>query len=218
MNYAFLDESGTVGVGLVMTGAVISTSYVNRRISRIIKDVMRGQNSLSIEIPRTQPPRASDSRPEITHDIIRRLGKENLPIYVRVLNEPLPQQADPNRIYDRLVAVTVADCIDRHGDLHAVLHNYYDNPDLAKQLEETVRNEVANRGAGRLLSLTQTDLIDRRWGYQLVAIDNVVWAVHRSLNYGETDLYGIISQRIAQGGQRDVTIEELTGELLDDET
>lgn len=216
MKYAFLDESGTVGVGLAMTGAVISSSYMNRRISGIIRDIMRGQNTLSIEIPRTQPPRASDSHPEITRDIIRRLAKENIPIYIRVLNEPLPEETDPNDVYNGLVAVTIADCIDRHGDLHAVLHNYYDNPKLAEQLEQAVREEVSKRGSGQLLTLTQTDLMDRRWGYQLVAIDNIIWAVHRKLNYGDTDLYGIVSQRIAQGGERYVTIEELTRALTDD--
>lgn len=211
MNYAFLDESGTVGVGLAMTGAVISSSYINRRISQIIRSIMLGQNSLSIQIPRTQPPRASDSRPEITRDIICRLAIENVPIYVRVLNEPLPAQVDPNYVYNRLVAVTIADCIEMHGDLHAVLHNYYDNPVLAQELEQTIREEVCKRSAGRLITLTQTDLKDRRWGYQLVAIDNIIWAVHRKLNYAETELYQIISHRIAQGGERQVTIKQLTG-------
>lgn len=217
MNYAFLDESGTVGAGLVVTGAVVSSSYMSRRISGIIRGIMRGQNSLSLRMPPTQPPRASDSRPEITRDVIRKLAEENITIYLRVLNESLPKQADPNDIYNKLVAVTIADCIERHGDLHVVLHNYYDNAELAEQLAQTITDEVSKLGSGQLLTLTQTDLLDKRWGYQLVAIDNLVWAVHRKLNWGETELYEIISQRIARGGERYVTIEELMGGLTHDQ-
>jgi len=208
MKYLFLDESGSIGAELIVVGLVVSTPYLNDKISRAMKGIMDGQNSLNRVIPRNRTLRASISQPELRYDVIQCLRDKPVLVQARALDPPLPQGLDSNDAYNALVALAIGDCVERHGDIHTVLHKRYISPTLTARLEKTILTEVARRKRC-LLTLKHTDLLSKAWGYQLVAADNIVWAVHRKLAHGDSKLYDSISNRIEPGGVRRVTIGEI---------
>lgn len=208
MKYLFLDESGSIGAELMVVGLFVSTPHLNERISRVIRAIMDGQNSLNQVIPRNRTLRASISQPELRHDVIQRLSSEPILVQVRALDPPLPQGLGSNDAYNGLVALAIGECVDRYGDMHVVLHKRYDNLTLTAKLENVIEGDVATRNR-RLLGLMHADLLSRRWGYQLVAADNIVWAVHRKLAHRDSRLYNSISSRIGPMGERHVTIAEI---------
>ncbi|GAB4577930.1 MAG: hypothetical protein Fur0022_06620 [Anaerolineales bacterium] len=190
-NYAFIDESGTVGAKTGTRFLIVAALIVNQpralelTIRRAIKKY--GSKIASGEI------KAADFEEPAILRLLREIAKEDVTIVAVVLDQHTihrqPKKAES--IYRRLVARAIRHIVQRSPRVDICLDKRYTNERLRVLLEKTIREEIVD--LPQVVLIRQENSSARK---ELQAADAVAWAFFQKYERNDSRFYEIMASKI----------------------
>lgn len=192
MHYAFIDESGTVGVpggSHFLVVALLNTGQP-RPIELIIRKALKkyGPSLSSGEI------KASKFKNKFNRRLLEILAKEDISIFATIVDQSVitkpPEEME--RIYHQAVAKTIYNLVERHPRVNICLDRRYTNKRHRFELEANIR-EAIQCLPQKVVLIQQENSINKK---ELQAVDAVSWAIFQKYERNDRRYYDIIASKI----------------------
>jgi len=192
LQYAFLDESGTVSPftgSHFLVAALISTAH-----PRVLElHVRRAQKKYGASL-RSGEMKADSSREAVIAEILAAIASEPVTIITVAVDKQAIARppTDLEDIYRQMVSQAVGHLLRRWPRVDICLDKRYTAERLRYRLERAVREAVADL-PHEVLIIRQEDSIARK---ELQAADFVAWAIFQKYERGDNRFYDIIAHRL----------------------
>lgn len=192
LQYAFLDESGTVSPftgSHFLVAALISTAH-----PRVLElHVRRAQKKYGASL-RSGEMKADSSREAVIAEILAAIASEPVTIITVAVDKQAIARppTDSEDIYRQMVSQAVGHLLRRWPRVDICLDKRYTAERLRYRLERAVCEAVADL-PHEVLIIRQEDSIARK---ELQAADFVAWAIFQKYERGDNRFYDIIAHRL----------------------
>ena len=189
MQYAFIDESGTVGVPggtHFLVVALLSTGQP-RNIELPIRRVMKkyGPSLSRGEI------KASAFEEKAIARLLEAIAKEDISIFATIVDQSVivkpPEEME--EIYRQAVAKTVYKLVECYPRVNICLDRRYTNERHRFELESQIRESIQNLPQ-KVVLIRQENSMSRK---ELQAVDAIAWALFQKYERDNVSFYDIIS-------------------------
>jgi len=192
MYYAFIDESGTVGVpggSHFLVVALLNTGQP-RPIELIIRRALKkfGPSLSDGEF------KASKFKDKANRRLLEILAKEDISIFATIVNQSVitkpPEEME--KIYRQAVAKTIYRLVERYPRVNICLDRRYTNKRHRFELETNIREAIQDLPQ-KVILIRQENSTNRK---ELQAVDAISWAFFQKYERNEVSFYDIISSKI----------------------
>jgi len=192
MHYAFIDESGTVGLSggtHFLVVALLSASQprdIEMPVRRVLKKY--GTSLSRGEI------KAADYEEKAVARLLAAIARQDVSVYSTIVDQSVIVKP-PDRleeIYRRAVSNTVYHLVARYPRLNICLDRRYTNARHRFELETQIR-ETIQELPQKVVLIRQENSMSRK---ELQAVDAVAWAVFQKYERNNDVFYNIIAPRI----------------------
>lgn len=192
LQYAFLDESGTVSPfagSRFLVVALIATAQPRA----LALHVRRAQKKYGASL-RSGEMKADSSREAVIAEMLAAIASEPVAIMAVAVDKCIIARppTDVEDIYRRVVSEVVGHLLRRWPRVDVCLDRRYTTERLRYRLEYAVREALANV-PHEVLIIRQEDSVARK---ELQAADFVAWAIFQKYERGDNRFYNIIAHRI----------------------
>lgn len=194
MNYAYLDESGTVTpfntAECFLVIAIVAGSYgVSRRLQHHLKKLRK-----KARLPVGEELKASLSSHRQRVELLQSIASEDIAIVAVILDKRyvVKPPDDPEDWYREVASLAVWHCLQRWPELSLITDKRYTKLLLRDKLDKAIQGK-AGEAASVNLTIQQ---VDSRTSLELQAVDFVAWSLARK--YAEQDqvYYELIKDKI----------------------
>ena len=192
MHYAFLDESGTVGVpgGTHFLIVAILNAVHPRDVELPVRRALKkyGPSLSRGEI------KASDFEEKAIARLLEAIAREDVSILTTIVDQSVIIRPPPEmeEIYRQAVARTVYHLVERWPRIHICLDRRYTNERQRFALEAEIREAIQDLPQ-KVVLIRQEDSINRK---ELQAVDAVAWALFQKYERDNSQFYDIISSKV----------------------
>jgi len=192
MHYAFLDESGTVGVpgGTHFLIVAILNAVHPRDVELPVRRALKkyGPSLSRGEI------KASDFEEKAIARLLEAIAREDVSILTTIVDQSVIIRPPPEmeEIYRQAVARTVYHLVERWPRIHICLDRRYTNERQRFALETEIREAIQDLPQ-KVVLIRQEDSINRK---ELQAVDAVAWALFQKYERDNSQFYDIISSKV----------------------
>lgn len=192
MHYAFIDESGTVGVD-TGTHFLIIAVICGNRVRDIEIPVQRAQKKYGTSLASGEM-KANSSREAVILRLLKDLVKKDIQVVVVAVDQKaiVSSPDDKEEIYRKAVSRTVFHLVKRWPHIQICLDKRYTNSQLRFELEKHIREEI--------MDLPQKVVLIRQLNSQvqrgLQAADFIAWAFYQKYEKGNCQFVDILAPRI----------------------
>ena len=192
MHYAFLDESGTVGVpgGTHFLIVAILNAVHPRDVELPVRRALKkyGPSLSRGEI------KASDFEEKAIARLLEAIAREDVSILTTIVDQSVIIRPPPEmeEIYRQAVARTVYHLVERWPRIHICLDRRYTNERKRFALEAEIREAIQDLPQ-KVVLIRQEDSINRK---ELQAVDAVAWALFQKYERDNSQFYDIISSKV----------------------
>ena len=192
MHYAFIDESGTVGVPTgthFLVVAALSASQpreielpVRRALKKFGRSLSRGEI------------KAADFEESAIDRFLKEIVKKDVSILAAIVNQNVietPPKA-MEEIYRKTVARTIYRLVERWPRINVCLDQRYTNKHQRFALEERIRETIQDLPQ-KIVLIRQENSVNRK---ELQAVDAVSWAFFQKYERGDCRFYDIIAPKV----------------------
>jgi len=194
MHYAFMDESGTVGIE-TGTHFLIVAVICGNQARDIEIPVQRAQKKFGTSLASGEM-KASSSREAVILRLLGELAKEDIEIVAVVVNQKVIGRPpkDGEEIYRKAVSRAVYHLVERWPRIQICLDQRYTNDQLRFELERRIREGIVD--------LPQKVVLVRQLSSQgqrgLQAADFIAWAFFQRYERGDCRFYDVLATKIVQ--------------------
>jgi len=192
MHYAFLDESGTVGVpgGTHFLIVAILNAVHPRDVELPVRRALKkyGPSLSRGEI------KASDFEEKAIARLLEAIAREDVSILTTIVDQSVIIRPPPEmeEIYRQAVARTVYHLVERWPRIHICLDRRYTNERQRFALETEIREAIQDLPQ-KVVLIRQEDSINHK---ELQAVDAVAWAIFQKYERDNSQFYDIISSKV----------------------
>ena len=192
MHYAFLDESGTVGVpgGTHFLIVAILNAVHPRDVELPVRRALKkyGPSLSRGEI------KASDFEEKAIARLLEAIAREDVSILTTIVDQSVIIRPPPEmeEIYRQAVARTVYHLVKRWPRIHICLDRRYTNERQRFALEAEIREAIQDLPQ-KVVLIRQENSINRK---ELQAVDAVAWALFQKYERDNSQFYDIISSKV----------------------
>jgi hypothetical protein len=190
MLIGFLDESGTpspVGRERFFTVALLVVQDP-RRLEKAVRWLRRSLRRRA----RISELKAARSHPRVIRRLLTELAAIECEIYVTIVNKQGISSQQSETVYRAAVARVVRHCVERHPQTNLYLDKRYSNHKQQIQLEQTVRQAIA-QVPGQVVLIQQV----ASWAMPgLQAVDFIAWAFEQKYALEDDWAAQIIASKI----------------------
>jgi hypothetical protein len=192
MYYAFLDESGTVGVpdGTHFLVVAVLNAVRPRDIEMPIRRALKkyGPSLSQGEI------KAADFEEKAIIRILEAINKEDVYILTTIVDQSviIKPPLEMEQIYRQAVAKTIYHLVERWPRINICLDRRYTNGRHRFALESEIRETIQDLPQ-KVVLIRQENSINRK---ELQAVDAVAWAVFQKYESGNCEFYDLISAKV----------------------
>ena len=192
MHYAFLDESGTVGVpgGTHFLIVAILNAVHPRDVELPVRRALKkyGPSLSRGEI------KASDFEEKAIARLLEAIAREDVSILTTIVDQSVIIRPPPEmeEIYRQAVARTVYHLVERWPRIHICLDRRYTNERKRFALEAEIREAIQDLPQ-KVVLIRQEDSINHK---ELQAVDAVAWAIFQKYERDNSQFYDIISSKV----------------------
>lgn len=192
MHFAFIDESGTVGIPggtHFLVVALLSTGQP-REIELPIRHAMKkyGPSLSRSEI------KAANFEEKAIARLLTEIAKEDVSIFATIVDQSViikpPEQMED--IYRRAVSKTVYKLVEQCPRVNICLDRRYTNERHRFELESKIRESIQDLPQ-KVVMIQQENSINRK---ELQAVDAVAWAFFQKYERNNASFYELISSRV----------------------
>ena len=192
MHYAFIDESGTVGlpggthflvVALLNTGQPRGIELpVRRALKKYGTSLSRGEI------------KASNFEEKAIARLLEVIAKEDISIFATIVDQSVivKPPAEMEEIYRQAVAKTVYRLVECYPRVNICLDRRYTNERHRFELESQIRESIQDLPQ-KVVLIRQENSTSRK---ELQAVDAVAWAIFQKYERDNAIFYNIISSRM----------------------
>ena len=192
MHYAFIDESGTVGVpgGTHFLVVALVNAEHPREIEMPVRRVYKkyGRSLKHGEI------KASEFEEKAIYRLLEEISKQNISIFSTIVDQSIiripPKEMED--IYRKAVAKTIYHLVEQYPRVNICLDRRYTNKNHRFKLEIEIRRTIQDLPQ-KIVLIQQEDSVKRK---ELQAADAVAWAFFQKYENKITDFYDLISSKI----------------------
>ncbi len=194
MHYAFIDESGTVGVD-TGTHFLIIAVICGDRVRDIEIPVQRAQKKLGTSLASGEM-KANSSREVVILRLLKDLVKQDIQVVAVVVDQKAigSEPDDKEDIYRIAVSRAVYHLVERWPRIQICLDQRYTNSQLRFELEKQIREEIVD--------LPQKVVLIRQLNSQaqrgLQAADFIAWAFFQKYEKSDCRFVDLLASKIAQ--------------------
>lgn len=189
MQYAFIDESGTVGVpgGTHFLVVALLSAGQPRNIELSIRRALKkyGKSLSRGEI------KASNFEEKAIARLLEAIVKENISIFATIVDQSVivkpPEEMED--IYRKAVAKTVYKLVECYPRVNICLDRRYTNEHHRFELESQIRESIQNLPQ-KVVLIRQENSMSRK---ELQAVDAIAWALFQKYERDNVSFYDIIS-------------------------
>jgi len=196
LRYAFMDESGTVGVSSSTHFLAVAITVLQhpREVDKPVRNAFRraskkfGPHAIS-EV------KASDLEETDVLRLLSEISQRDITIMATIVDQAairIPPK-DKEEIYRQAVAWTVRRLVEYFPRLNLSIDRRYTNAHLRHLLEKAIRDEIETLPRHNVI-IQQEDSATRT---ELQAADAVVWAIFQKYEHNDSRFYDIIEPKIA---------------------
>jgi len=191
MHYAFIDESGTVGVP-AGTHFLVVAALSAERPRDIELPVRRALKKFGHSLSRGEI-KAADFEEQAIARFLKEIVKADVSILATIVNQQEIQRPpkEMEEIYRRTVSRTVYHLVNGWPRINICLDQRYTNKHQRFALEEQIREAIQNLPQ-KVVLIRQENSIDRK---ELQAVD-ATWAFFQKYERGDCRFYHIISPKV----------------------
>jgi len=195
LQYAFMDESGTVGVTGTHFLIVAATTLPNPRdIEKPIRNAFR-QALKKFGAEAVSEVKASDLDEPVVLRLLAEIAEKDVQVFITVVDQQairVPPR-DKEEIYRQAVAGTVRRLAEKFPRLDLSIDKRHTNAHLRRLLEKAIRDEIETLPRQNVL-IQQENSITRK---ELQAADAVAWAIFQKYEHHDLRFYEVIQSNIA---------------------
>ena len=192
MHYAFIDESGTVGVPTgtrFLVVAALSASQpreielpVRRALKKFGRSLSRGEI------------KAADFEESAIDRFLKEIVKQDVSILATIVdqNNIKTPPKEMEEIYRKTVARTIYRLVERWPRINICLDQRYTNKRQRFDLEERIRETIQDLPQ-KIVLIRQENSVNRK---ELQAVDAVCWAFFQKYERGGHRFYDIIAPKV----------------------
>jgi hypothetical protein len=192
MHYAFIDESGTVGVpeGTHFLVVAVLSAGQPRDIELPVR---RALKKFGPSLSRGEIKAADFEEPGIAR-FLKEIVKKDVSILATIVNQQDIQRPpkEMEEIYRRTVSRTVYHLVERWPRINVCLDQRYKNKHQRFVLEERIREAIQDLPQ-KIVLIRQENSINRK---ELQAVDSIAWAFFQKYERGDCRFYDIISPKV----------------------
>lgn len=192
MHFAFIDESGTVGIPggtHFLVVALLSTGQP-REIELPIRHAMKkyGPSLSRGEI------KAANFEEKAIARLLTEIAKEDISIFATIVDQSVivKPPAEMEDIYRRAVSKTVYKLVEQYPRVNICLDRRYTNERHRFELESKIRESIQDLPQ-KVVMIQQENSISRK---ELQAVDAVAWAFFQKYERDDDSFYELISSRV----------------------
>ncbi len=193
--YAFMDESGTVGVSGTQFLVLAVTALSNPR--DLEKPIRRGFHRAlkTIGSDTVNEVKASDLDTQTICDLLSAISEQDITIMATIVDQRVIQMPpnDMEEIYRQAAAWTVRQLAQKFSHLNLSIDKRYTNRHLRFLLEIAIRLEIESIPRQNIIILQENSVLRR----ELQAADVVAWAFFQKYEHADERYYDIIREKIA---------------------
>jgi len=192
MHYAFIDESGTVGIpdGTHFLVVAILNAGQPRGIEMPVRRALKkyGPSLSHGEI------KAADFEEKAVARLLAAIAKQDVSILTTIVDQSviIKPPKEMEEIYRFAVAKTVYQLVERCPWVNICLDRRYTNERHRFELETKIREAIQDLPQ-KVVLIRQENSLSRK---ELQAVDAVAWAVFQKYERGNNEFYNIISARV----------------------
>jgi hypothetical protein len=188
--YAFLDESGTVGVnGTHFLAVAVLTAERPRDLEVPVRRALKKYGSgIAGEL------KASQSSEKTNLRLLEIAAKHTTGVVAVIVDQSvisIPPE-DPEDIYRQAVTRAIHVLLERFPKIDICLDKRYSNAALRQRLEEYIRENIMDVFPQMAL-ISQPSSHERK---ELQAIDAVAWAFFQKYEHGDARFYDVIASKV----------------------
>jgi len=194
LQYAFMDESGTVGVTGTHFLIVAATTLPNPRdIEKPIRNAFR-QALKKFGAEAVSEVKASDLDEPVVLRLLAEIAEKDVQVFITVVDQQairVPPR-DKEEIYRQAVAGTVRRLAEKFPRLDLSIDKRHTNAHLRRLLEKAIRDEIETLPRQNVL-IQQENSITRK---ELQAADAVAWAIFQKYEHHDLRFYEVIQSKV----------------------
>jgi hypothetical protein len=192
MHYAFIDESGTVGVPAgthFLVVAVLSAGQPRE----IELPVRRALKKFGLSLSRGEIKAADFEEPAIAR-FLKEIVKEDVSILATIVNQKVIRTplTEMEEIYRKTVARSIYRLVERWPRINVCLDQRYTNKHQRFALEERIRETIQDLPQ-KIVLIRQENSVSLK---ELQAADAVSWAFFQKYERGDCRFYDIIAPKV----------------------
>jgi len=194
LQYAFMDESGTVGVTGTHFLIVAAMTLPNPRdIEKPIRNAFR-QALKKFGAEAVSEVKASDLDEPVVLRLLAEIAEKDVQVFITVVDQQairVPPR-DKEEIYRQAVAGTVRRLAEKFPRLDLSIDKRHTNAHLRRLLEKAIRDEIETLPRQNVL-IQQENSITRK---ELQAADAVAWAIFQKYEHHDLRFYEVIQSKV----------------------
>jgi len=194
LQYAFMDESGTVGVTGTHFLIVAATTLPNPRdVEKPIRNAFR-QALKKFGAEAVSEVKASDLDEPVALRLLAEIAEKDVQVFITVVDQQairVPPR-DKEEIYRQAVAGTVRRLAEKFPRLDLSIDKRHTNAHLRRLLEKAIRDEIETLPRQNVL-IQQENSITRK---ELQAADAVAWAIFQKYEHHDLRFYEVIQSKV----------------------
>ncbi len=194
LQYAFMDESGTVGVTGTHFLIVAATTLPNPRdIEKPIRNAFR-QALKKFGAEAVSEVKASDLDEPVVLRLLAEIAEKDVQVFITIVDQQairVPPR-DKEEIYRQAVAGTVRRLAEKFPRLDLSIDKRHTNAHLRRLLEKAIRDEIETLPRQNVL-IQQENSITRK---ELQAADAVAWAIFQKYEHHDLRFYEVIQSKV----------------------
>jgi hypothetical protein len=192
MHYAFIDESGTVGV---QTGThfIIIAVICGDNIRNIELPVQRALKKFGTSLASGEL-KANSSREAVVIRLLQDLIKENIEIIAIAVDQKsiIREPQDKEEIYRKAVSLAIYHLVERFPRIQICLDQRYTNDHLRFDLEKRIREEISEL-PHKIVLIQQLNSQSTRG---LQAADFIAWSFFQKYEKDDCRFVDILSKKV----------------------
>ncbi len=194
--YAFMDESGTVGVPNgthFLVVAVIALPNPRDMGSPIRRAFRKALKAFGAEM--VNEVKASDLDEPVILRLLSEIAEKDITIMATIVDQQairIPPN-DMEEIYRQATIWTVRLLAENFPRLNLSIDRRYTNPHLRFLLEKAIRDEIENMPRQNIIIQQENSVLRK----ELQAADAVAWALFQKYEHGDARFYEVIESKIA---------------------
>lgn len=193
--YAFMDESGTVGVSTGTHFLVLAVTALSnpREVEKPIRNAFR-QALKTFGADKVNEVKASDFDEPVILRLLSEIAEKDIKIVATIVDQSAIRVPPRNmeEIYRQAAAWTIRRLAEDFPRLDLSIDKRYTNAHLRRLLEKAIRDEVESLPQQNIL-IQQENSITRK---ELQAADAVAWAIFQKYERGDARFYDVIESKI----------------------